>query len=239
MFIYIPAAGSNRWFGNKKNEVAHMKIANYICFMKERSITMDDEMVRAIIDGNKTQDRRRWKPGSIVCPLGKQGDRLWVKESFNIYPTHYDHYCGGWESDGPYEGDIPKEKPSWNHCLDYRATADDPSVEKWIRSTQMPRWASRIMLELEDVRLERLFDISEEDAIAEGVKGWDELVGQGDDRQDYWLNYMVPERDRKKYGHVDFPSDPVSSFKSLWQKRYGNDGWDENCGVWVLKFKLI
>ncbi|HFF8969403.1 hypothetical protein [Serratia marcescens] len=139
--------------------------------MKERPVIFNGEMVRAILDGRKTQTRRalNWKrqpytemaerdDGSLwpwaedgerggdiwfSCPFGEVGDRLWVRETFGD--------CG--------------------NRLVYRADTEDGAasqVKRWVPSIHMPRWASRITLEITGVRVERLQDISEADAIAEG-----------------------------------------------------------------------
>lgn len=164
----------------------------------------------------------------INCPYGNVGDRLWVKETFLIGEVHYDHYHGAWEGGDTHQGPLTKEKPTWNHCIDYRATHDDPTVEKWRPSTQMPRWASRILLEIIDVRMERLADISEDDAIAEGVKKTDEA----------WWNYKATNRERQKGGRVDFAS-PIASFQSWWEKQRGPKDWKKNEWVWRIRFKRL
>ncbi len=166
---------------------------------KERPILFSGPMVRAILDDRKTQTRRVLKPQPshgvtiskfedrwccnglltgipkklskpFACPHGEVGDRLWVREAFYI------DLC-------PYEsGPLPEsaEFDDWRDAIYYRADGDCcdqiPECEcategkpKWRPSIHMPRWASRITLEITGVRVERLNDISEEDAIAEGV----------------------------------------------------------------------
>ena len=140
--------------------------------MKERPILFSGPMVRAILDGRKTMTRRIVKQqadnggycqsldpdkgvwlvhngGSIRCPYGQPGDRLWVRETWSAW-------TGGMTSCG--EERAPQ--------IEYKATSQ--SEGPWRPSIFMPRWASRILLEITDVRVERLNDISEEDAIAEG-----------------------------------------------------------------------
>lgn len=138
--------------------------------MKERPILFSGPMVRAILAGKKTQTRRvvkdlRWyeppvkvahignKVGTpeALCPYGQPGDRLWVKETWSTTEQAGDHVADA-------------------HVV-YRAT--DPDWEtmdgwKWRPSIYMPRWASRITLEIVSVRIERLKEISESDSIAEG-----------------------------------------------------------------------
>jgi hypothetical protein len=121
---------------------------------RERPIMFSAEMVRAIIDGRKSQTRRLYKPrscdridspGGPLCslpsPYGSPGDHLWVKETWS-----HDAY-------GPY----------------YRATEVAPDTLRWKPSIFMPRWASRITLEITEVHVQRLQEISGDDAAAEGV----------------------------------------------------------------------
>ena len=91
----------------------------------------------------------------------------------------------------------------------------------------MPRWASRITLEVVSVRVERVQDISEEDAMSEGIESWEERGF--DDAQDYYLDYVTG-------GHVYNAKD---SFRSLWQSIKGPGSWEANPWVWVVEFKRI
>jgi hypothetical protein len=213
---------------------------------KERPILFSGEMVRAILDGRKTQTRRvvnryRWhyKDGSTSllrtiyhgspisdwemaamlpsCPYGQVGDRLWVRETWNVYSGGYDDYAGGWEVGYPY-GTIPKEKP-FDATMFYAADGEDGP---WRPAIHMPRWASRITLEITDIRVERLQDISEEDAIREGVKGccFDSMTGAA--CYDY---PTVTARER---------------FQKLWDGINGKRGhsWESNPWVWVISFEV-
>ena len=129
--------------------------------MNEKPILFSGEMVRAILDGRKTQTRRviteKWQqcespedqPQTFVswCPYGQPGDRLWVKETFAMAI--------------PAGASIHAErKPVYR--------ADGEVVPKWKPSIFMPRWASRITLEIVNVRVERLQGIGGTDAFAEG-----------------------------------------------------------------------
>lgn len=132
--------------------------------MKERPITFSGLMVRAILDGTKTQTRRVLKDGfwnwwqvndpvclsRMRCPYGVPGDRLWVREAFSR-----DILCDG------------------KHGIAYRADGDDQinreEGEYWRSAVHMPRWASRITVEITDVRAQRINQISAQDAIAEGI----------------------------------------------------------------------
>jgi hypothetical protein len=158
--------------------------------MKERPILFSGDMVQAILDGRKTQTRRVIKPQPEIitthdysikllqikgkgpwfegdpnrtCPYGVVGDRLWVREM----------WCTEHRLDDIKPSKIGEAAtvPIW-----YRATDDLNSVSlipgKWRPSIFMPRWASRILLEITDVRVERLQKISEADAVAEGAGYW-------------------------------------------------------------------
>lgn len=160
--------------------------------IKERPIIFSDEMVRATLDGRKTQTRRivKHKPDKdcpyaennvmAACPYGKPGDRLWVKETWKPDPS--------W---GLTERTKPTEIEEGTHIL-YRATiGEHPKAhwQKWRSCLFMRRWMSRITLEIEAVRVERLQEITDEDAIAEGMPIddavhdysvlWNSINGQG------------------------------------------------------------
>jgi len=209
--------------------------------MKERPILFNTEMVKAILDGRKTMTRRvlkpqpymergviRWQPRkgydlniehlnqsliNKLCPYGQVGQRLWVRETWNVYDIGYDNYNGGWEVGYPLSY-IPKEKPR-QCCLSYYATDDDPTVSNWRPSTHMPRWASRITLEITEVRVERVQEITEEDANAEG-NPFPRMGGKG----------SLP---------------PIWWFKELWDSLNAKRGygWEVNPWVWVLDFRKV
>jgi hypothetical protein len=197
-------------------------------------------MVRALLAGTKTQTRRvvkgerasrgmesGWflKPygflndrqfAAAACPYGQPGDRLWVRET--------------WMPDAPRNGEwadtsfygcgmsplseIPEcyRKP-W-HCL-HRATYDGCELVGWKPSIHMPRWACRVVLEITGVRVERLQDISNEDARAEGVlpKYADDCVALG------------------------HPYNAIHLYRELWGHINGAGSWDANPWVWVVEFK--
>ena len=197
--------------------------------MKERGMIFNGEMVRAILDGRKTQTRRpiKWKQTRFTeigeredgskwpwsedaehacdfwhpCPFGAVGDRIWVRETWNKY--------GGlltYRADHDWIDDMRKETV----C-----------TAKWVPSIHMPRWASRILLEITDVRVERLNSISQEDAQAEGL----ELTG--------WRpTYSDPDSG----GEVMTPYD---NFAELCSSIYGDESWQANPWVWVIEFKRI
>lgn len=259
--------------------------------MKEHPIIFSTEMVRAILEGRKTQTRRIVKPQpeqwvsqagySWFTPKGEisfrgdtangpaeysiplryqRGDRLWVRETWQLLMPCVVSFGPGeddwdWESE---EADaIYAEKPEIG-TLCYKA--DDPNACKWWRpSIHMPSWASRITLEVTSVRIERLQDISEDDAKAEGV---DWLFSEEDCRHVVGIIGTRPEDHgyRNYLWHGDFGQygmgskqsdswpyqysgykDAIGSFSSLWEKINAKRGysWDDNPWVWVISFKAI
>lgn len=191
--------------------------------MKERPIIFTGESVRAILAGRKTQTRRivksqfdgesekdwllanggfekstilrldQWgnEIGSLaVCPYGKLGDRLWVRETWRHWQV------GNPESKVVYRADFDK----------------DPGF--WKSSIHMPRWASRIVLKITGVRVERLQEISEADAQAEGVEP-----------------VYFPHDGSTLHPHFH-------GFKNLWDKINGKRAsWESNPLVWVIEFR--
>lgn len=220
--------------------------------VKEKSILFSGPMVRAILEGRKTQTRRVLKKPEnygcptgdcphdtqdqcnkamqSLCPYGNVGDRLWVREAFNVYnePTAleaaqrtqaFEKLCSGEEKDIvklALEIPLPTGKKKVMYKADYGAWADNPDSDlKWKSSIHMPRWASRITLEITSIRVERLQDISEEDAKAEGVDCLDVI----------WAS--IPEPSYK------------GKFKWLWESINGPGLWDLNPWVWVIGFKRV
>ena len=124
--------------------------------MKERPILFNGEMVRAILAGQKTQTRRippKTQKHALFCPYGHPGDRLWVRER--------------WAADMSFDDLPPRMLPPRGMPIYYHATAQCMDY-KWRPSIHMPRILSRITLEITDIRVERVQDISEEDVQAEG-----------------------------------------------------------------------
>nr|DAG81830.1 MAG TPA: YqfB-like protein [Caudoviricetes sp.] len=226
------------------------------------------EMVRAILDGRKTQTRRIMKvqpsegfspmnmaletdykahwytPGIVdkdgylqpakhdvfgvasedegyTCPFGAVGDRIWVRETFQgplvseelleeyrAYPEKFENpeYCE-YSADGG---------PRPEYC-----DLDDNLRHGWRPSIHMPRWASRITLEITGVRVERLNDISQEDAQAEGMEltGWRPTYSDPDSGGEVWT--------------------PYDNFAQLWESIYGEESWQANPWVWAISFKRV
>lgn len=225
--------------------------------IKERPILFSAPMVRAILEGRKTVTRRAVKvqphddatievdlynpvvvdrrgierPGPEIfgafsddglwgakCPYGQPGDRLWVRE------THADIGCR----------------------LTYRADTDDGAhcqVKKWTPAIHMFRRHSRILLEITEVRVERLQDLNDEQAQAEGIIPVPKTT---EDSHQFWRNYHLS-------GDGTFcVRTPKESFKSLWCHVAGGSfpkgeaaykesphSWDANPWVWVVEFKQV
>ncbi len=206
---------------------------------KERPILFSGPMVRAIIEGRKTQTRRVLKPqpscpatmfdydyrGRAVCiwpadhvteeglrpdyfaacPYGRVGDRLWVREAWWQPPIITSKLlregADTWPKAGyAADGDTQYEVLGWKKR---------PSIH-------MPRWASRITLEITDIRVQRVREISDMDAMAEGVE-WN--------------------RGPCRAGHTN----PISAFKSLWDSINSKRcfGWEVNPWAWAITFKRV
>jgi hypothetical protein len=201
--------------------------------MTERPILFKGEMVKAIRNGQKTQTRRIWKmppgmgwyvsgalrgeetgdicdltgPGwcsvdEVTCPYGRSGDRLWVRES---HAPQSDCW-GSW--DAWMRQDTKSPKP----IIHYKADDGRPWVDKWRPSIHMPRWASRLTLE-----------ITEADAIAEGIEA----------RCNGWAWYTG--RDKAS----TYTTQPITSYRSLWESINGPESWFANPWVWVVTFKEV
>lgn len=204
--------------------------------MKERGMIFNGEMVRAILDGRKTQTRRAVSDRHLHmidvasqagecypldsgtdhsnsqsyyrewCPFGAVGDRIWVRETWNKY--------GGlltYRADHDWIDEMRKEKI----CN-----------VKWTPSIHMPRWASRITLEITDVRVERLNAISEEDAMREGIDA--DRLAESQDNYDCIADHNMTGRPTA-----------TGAFKYLWESIYGEESWNANHWVWVISFKRV
>lgn len=219
----------------------------------ERPIIFSGEMVRAILDGRKTQTRRAMKPqptpyhdstltwkgdviwqsgrllDGVASPYGKPGDQLWVRETFTLQrcveleqPPFNDGRPTQWRD----EADVDGYSSCWVQPH-YRATDPVPDLccerrncrqcaendygPHWKPSIHMPRWASRITLDITDVRVERLQDISEDDARAEGCRG----------------------NATTAWGCEGL----IEDYCCLWESINGPGSWDANPWVWVIDFQ--
>ncbi|WP_227459684.1 hypothetical protein [Cupriavidus pauculus] len=212
---------------------------------KERPILFSGAMVRAILDGRKTQTRRVVKPvpdivhGGIVarhtpkdmalgrlgvvipCPYGGPGDRLWVKETFRFTsdfdsdsPARVGERCiaaGYTKPWAPIQFDADGERRDWMWVG--TPPSRDVTPGRTRVSIHMPRWASRILLEVVSVRVERLNDCSEDDAEAEGIAFLRE----------------VPD--------VDKTLTAPQLYACLWDSINGDGAWKANPWVWVVEFR--
>lgn len=222
--------------------------------MKERPILFSAPMVCAILEDLKTQTRRVWSlpkwaewdfigggeekgqlipkdqnlrgwysVDEVVCPYGKIGDRLWVREAwrttegFDIYPPR----------------DIQATTPI-RYEADGAWTFPDVGMTgsggKYRPSMFMPRWASRITLEITGMRVERLNDCSETDAMAEGCQT---DIGEGSGL--YWFDGLGVN---KESGRA-FAYDAKEAYSWLWESINGDESWAANPWVWVIEFKRI
>ena len=220
--------------------------------MKQRPILFRDELVRAILDGRKRQTRRLvglpslrrsetpgydWTfrgrapirsvaqqqrhPGGCwqdvghdrlvaLCPYGVPGDLLWVRE------------C--WGASSWYDGTAPRDiHPGAG--VAYRATGGVAGV-KLRPSIHMPRWAARLFLRVTDVRVERLQDISDEDARAEGVKARDAAI------------VFQNDADGRPRLTAELHGTARSAFACLWDSlAKPGSMWPDNPWVWVVNFE--
>ena len=207
--------------------------------INEKPILFNGEMVRAILEGRKTQTRRVIKPqpsdqGHIgECPYGQPGDKLWVRETWSEVWTYsgsgsYPAVC--YRSD--QVGFIGCESHPVRKVRAGKYSEPDVSVPqnmKWHPPTHMPRWASRITLEVTDVRVERVQDITPSDCEQEGVTG-------------KTLSSPVRGEPYEEYQNGDglIYTDPKCAFAALWNSIYDKRGcgWDKNPWCWVIEFKL-
>lgn len=196
--------------------------------MKERPILFSGPMVRAILDGRKTQTRRvmrvGWHPshGLDGCPYGKPSDRMWVRETWagvrvgRYAPIFYRASCAGDECDfvDPRDDSISRVK-----------------IAKWRPSIYMPREASRITLEVIEVRAQRLHEISDSDARAEGVvPGRIAADEDGPER----IGYVLGDDDG---GCVLYPTEG-DAFAVGWDTLNGERApWSSNPWVWAITFR--
>lgn len=203
--------------------------------MRERPIIFSGPMVRAVVAGTKTQMRRamRHQPERVLapgvgpvlaiqklrgggrwlwpsaraevlaqCPFGQPGDLLWVREAWAA-PHAYDH--------------LPPRLIPRDARIHYAATEDRGGLLSR-PSIHMPRWGSRITLEITNVRVERLQDISEDDAAAEGAR------------------FELRDIDSVRLGAV---ASHRAGFERLWQSIHGINSWHVNPFVWVVEFRRI
>jgi hypothetical protein len=222
--------------------------------MRDHPILFSASMVRALLNGSKTQTRRIMKvqPPSdeykmmtcidttgdrknvgrhhwarlsknmlsyedndqpyFSCPYGYNQDQLWVRETF----------CPDW-------CDKPIYKADGGSAID----AGYSKEPRWKPSIHMPRWASRITLEITGIRVERLNDCSKADAIAEGIEG-EELFINGISEGGHYRDYILDTDDM-----CEWFTNPIYSYQSLWESINGAGSWATNPWVWVVEFKVV
>ncbi|EEJ0059556.1 hypothetical protein YG08_002226 [Salmonella enterica subsp. enterica] len=210
--------------------------------MKERGMIFNGEMVRAILDGRKTQTRRpiKWKQtrftemaerddGSLwpwaedcerggdiwfACPFGEVGDRIWLRETFRVHSRATD------VATLVYRASVRNSWTEQTHRVPVAVCNKPATPEKWTPSIHMPRWASRLLLEITNVRVERLNNISYDDAISEGIKQEWTCIDPG-------------------LGLYAHENDVQDDYETLWKSIYGEESWDANPWVWVIEFKRV
>lgn len=232
--------------------------------MSDRPILFSAPMVRALLDGSKTQTRRAVKSQPVydgrfaggwkltgkagheaavcsplvaeLCPYGQPGDQLWVRETFmDLRGTGVEH------RPDPHG---PLHRYAFGADSPLGSLGDEARKDfglKWRPSIHMPRAASRITLEITGVRVERLQDISEVDAIAEGIApnwigdlaaGPNGFGGQGWVPDCGWRHYLNSVDGDPAYTAVE-------SYRSLWESINGEGSWAANSWVWVVEFKRV
>ncbi|HGF0952316.1 TPA: morphogenetic protein [Yersinia enterocolitica] len=202
--------------------------------MNEKPILFNSEMVNAILSGRKTQTRRIISEKTLhlfgvaasagechplelcdersqsyyleFCPLGKPGDQLWVRETWNKH------------------GGLLTYRADHDWIEEMRKATVCPA--KWVPSIHMPRWASRINLLITGVRVERLNDISDADAMSEGIDA--DRLAESQDHYDCIADHNMTGRPTAK-----------GYFSSLWQSIYGEENWEANPWVWVINFERM
>jgi hypothetical protein len=174
----------------------------------------------------------------LVCRFGVPGDRLWVQESFYCdhcdYPDGVPDCCQWREVNGArIPLTVEEKRAQMLELMFYRADGD-PEFEAqdgpipWHSSTQMPRWASRITLEITNIRIERLQDITEADAAAEGARIGDPSIIR-----------LNPSRGGHRREIVGTAATCRRAFETLWESIKGPGSWDANPWVWVFEFKRV
>lgn len=216
--------------------------------MKERPILFSGEMVRAILDGRKTQTRRFVKPQPIgftgrkyivpneapkawrdsddfvsLCPYGAPSDRLWVRETWAQIPEM--------KPSGYFTNPEWKNRVAW-----YRADNDKPMWGgAWRPSIHMPRWASRITLEIVNVRAERLSAITESDAETEGIRRWSK-------DGNLWKFGTVEPGDTGARPWSEMRRSAREAFADLWDSINGKRpgcSWADDPWVWAISFGVV
>jgi hypothetical protein len=215
--------------------------------IKERPILFSAPMVRAILEGRKTVTRRpvrglalKWlsdftpeyvaDPANNLCPYGRPGDRLWVRETLEVVAAWGVYYAAS----GPNspEGYLDDNDVRGIPLLERYGDPYDANRARKIPAIHMPRWACRIVPEIADIRIERLQDGEGDTAhdsryLAEGIN----QIHHGDGQHYYHA-----------FKHEPGPGnwvDPFDAWRELWVEVNGADSWNANPWVWVVEFKRV
>ncbi len=236
--------------------------------MKERPIIFSAPMVRAILEGGKTQERRvvkrqdevlqsgdgveiwtgfmGWEPmGEAIslCPHGVPGDRLWVREAFARVPATA-YRC----SDGVHQTTDPGDP---DMCAVYREGWERSSPGGWRSPALMPRWASRITLEITGIHVERLQGITEGDATAEGATmrpscngfrhanpGWSMDWSRVGEFSRFATAAQRGQKAPLTEGDISLTTARYA-FANFFDRIHGRGFWDANPWVWVIEFNKL
>lgn len=178
-----------------------------------------------------------WWAGKIFvedgrCPYGQPGDRLWVREAWryqcdigNLFDC-IEYRCDGARRKPEFDRFPSVEQYTWHRFSDRCEHSHNSGGEGWRSPIHMPRWSSRITLEITDVRVQRVQDISEEDAKAEGIR-WTE---GGPLHAHIWLSHVG--------GECNFPT-ARDAYRGLWNDINGDASWDSDPWCWCLNFKRV
>lgn len=190
--------------------------------------------------GGNVKNTAHWR-----CPYGVPGDKLWVRESWAKAVTHKDHpddnYVGCNQALIVYKADGAALSYIMDTCDDYPTLCGKPRQrfdmpKRWRPSIHMPRWASRILLEIVELRAERLQDVTEAGAMAEGIRRELVVVGSncngGRHCEEVEYSYYYS-------GCPDGFETAVDAYAHLWDAINGKGAWADNPWVWVVKFKRI
>lgn len=211
-----------------------------------KPILFNSEMVCAVLDGRKTQTRRVIKPQpndnqlfvadygdgnklyadenppqEVMCPYGRVGDELWVRENTRTICYQrgdkfaYGEHCIEYIADKQLVKCPEEHHDWWRHNWHIRPSTTLPSIF-------MPRWASRITLEITNIRVERVQEISRADAVAEGI------------------SHEVCDHGHKSVCTAGCRPEPEYKFRDLWDSINAKRGygWEKNPYVWVVEFEV-